>query len=108
MGVGEGHDFSISALQVYSAVCGAHLLAAGARAHQGGGQLRVTRSESETQISQSAINADAALGGLLEMGGLVEETESDLTLCKYCRLLHSMVCQSPGWTGTACVSPSLI
>lgn len=42
VGVGEGDDLSVGALQLDSAVGGAHLLAAGARVHHGGGQLRVT------------------------------------------------------------------
>lgn len=70
MGVGEGDGFSIGAVQVDSAVCGAHLLAAGARVHHGGGQLRVTGNESEKLISQNAINAYAPLGafGLVVRG----------------------------------------
>lgn len=52
VGVGEGDDLSVGALQLDGAVCGAHLLAAWARVHHGGGHLRVAVDESEILISQ--------------------------------------------------------
>lgn len=96
MGVGEGDNLSVGALQVDRAVGVVHLLAAGARVHHRGGHLRVPGNEERGSSAKTPT---------FWIVGQVEATERALTWWKYCRLLHSRVYQSRGWIGSLCVSP---
>lgn len=56
-------------------------------------------------ISENADQVSAPSGAFgFWIVGQVEATEWALTWWKYCRLLHSRVYQSRGWTGSPCVS----
>lgn len=111
IGVGEGDDVSVQALQLHRARGEARLLAAGARMLHGGGEVRVPGNRQRTRLamisdSTQTLSTFPRSSGFWVWGfffSLVEEIERILTWCKYCRTPHNTASPPRHSTGSSCV-----